>query len=226
MTPTPSVTATLAPTASATSAPTVTPSPTPSQSPHPQCQLFFLPLDTVLVLDRSGSIVENNALGSMKTAAVGFVEMLIPLRDRVGLVTFNDEANVLSDLSSDLARITAQINDLTAEGGTDIASGLRSASALLGPDKRRPDARPVIVLLTDGQNRGDEDELRTLAAEARAHNIRIITIGLGPDINDQLLAEIAFTQADAHLAPTAAELQVIYQSIAQDLVCAGVPAQP
>ncbi len=162
----------------------------------------------------------------MQAASSEFVELLRPSDDRIGLVAFNDNATLLAGLSSNFAAVTAQINALTAEGGTDIASGLEVAYLALSNDSRAPDARPVIVLLTDGQNRADEERLLAIAKDARAQGVRIITVGLGTTINADLLARVAFAPADAYLAPTAAELQTIYRSIAQALICHAAAPTP
>jgi uncharacterized protein YegL len=221
-TPTTSPTATASPTATPTATPTPSPTATATESPAPTtepCSSVLLPLDVMLVLDRSGSMAEGDAISAMRAAAGGFVELLRPSNDRVGLVSFNDTATVLGALSTDFANVRTAIDGLSAEGGTNIASGLELAYATLNTDNRSPAARPVIVLLTDGQNRADEELLRQIAEKARRQEIRVITVGLGSEINEGLLASLAYSAEDAYLAPSAADLAAIYRSIAIELTC-------
>src|SRR3989442_11148671 len=79
----------------------------------------------------------------------------------------------------------------------------------------------VIILLTDGQNTccpnqaAGAAQARLEAARAKANNITVFTIGLGPDADGALLQEIATTTGGTYYAPpTADAIRFIYLEIA------------
>lgn len=113
-----------------------------------------VPTDVILVIDKSGSMADNERLIKAKAAAVQFVEALIPddpaqQNVRVGIVTFsNVGANVtLQTLTKDKATLISKINGITAAGQTFTQSGLRTAHTLTGVNG----VFKHIVLLSDGE---------------------------------------------------------------------------
>jgi hypothetical protein len=50
--------------------------------------------------------------------------------------------------------------------------------------------------------------------------VRIVTIGLGQNVNDTLLRTIATSADDYHYSPSPEALEAIYTSIAWTLICA------
>jgi choice-of-anchor A domain-containing protein len=76
----------------------------------------------------------------------------------------------------------------------------------------------VIVLLSDGRPTTGGDALAAAQAVKQA-GTRIITIGLGHDIDDELMQAMASTETDYHSAPTSADLLAIYLEIAGGLHC-------
>jgi len=89
---------------------------------------------------------------------------------------------------------------------------------------RRPEALPVVVLLTDGLQNIEKAPNSAVLARAdalKAAGVRVYTIGLGDWIDRNLLRLVA-TTPDGHYfeAPGAGDLARIYAAISERLACA------
>jgi len=152
-----------------------------------------LPLDVMLIIDRSGSM-EGQRLIDAKAAAKGFIDLLNPSDDRVGLVSFSGDSggwgSVTLDigLSVDFPAVKGEIDDLDAAGATDPGDAIYIANHEFDTNGR-PDAVWVEILLTDGgPNRPygdgqgfDEDSALYALGAAQATSdagITLYTIGL------------------------------------------------
>ena len=73
--------------------------------------------------------------------------------------------------------------------GTDMAKGLAVGIAEIKRDAR-PDHVNRLLILTDGFSQ-EPSKLQRLAAEARASEIPISTLGIGGEFNEKLLLDLA-----------------------------------
>ncbi|KAI9124596.1 hypothetical protein K1719_004518 [Acacia pycnantha] len=111
------------------------------------------PVDLVTVLDISGSMA-GTKLALLKRA-MGFVIQNLGSNDRLSVVAFSSTARRLFPLRrmSDSGRQQAlqAVNSLVANGGTNIAEGLRKGAKIM---EERREKNPVasIILLSDGQD--------------------------------------------------------------------------
>lgn len=148
-----------------------------------------VPLNLCLVLDHSTSM-KGQRLHKVKEAAREIVDLLRE-RDVLSLVAFSDRARVIAPAQSGANRAQAKgaIASILAQGGTEIFQGLQEGVQQIG---ERLSNRRVnhIILLTDGQTYGDEDQCLDLARQAHAAGVGISTVGIGSDWNDSLLDEI------------------------------------
>jgi uncharacterized protein YkwD/Mg-chelatase subunit ChlD len=181
------------------------------------------PVDVALVIDVSGSMGEElgasfagTKLDGAKRAAKTFVDQLDLSQDRVTIIPFSDDAQVVLPLDNDLQRIKNAVDTLSVLGGTSIHAGLGIAlQALTGP-ARRSEAEPAIVLLSDGESEAAPAE--GVATAARDAGIRVITIGLGAKAGQGLLQSIASQPSDYYFSPDAGSLADIYRSIAETIL--------
>ena len=193
-----------------------------------------LPLDIMLIIDRSGSM-EGAKLAAAKSAATTFVNLLDPANDRSGLVSFSyrdclkwflfwciewgpwyailDQG--LTPIQSD---VTTAIAGLTADGNTGIGDGINMATdELMGNGRVRPPVVYAEILLSDGRNNVGADPIDA-AYDAAGNNIVIYAIGLGPDVDAALMQNIAdITGGTYYYAPDASDLEHIYEEIAGEL---------
>jgi Ca-activated chloride channel family protein len=78
----------------------------------------------------------------------------------------------------------------------------------------------VLILLTDGQPTGTTgDAVRQAATRAKNAGILVFTIGLGQDVDQTLLADIASKPAWYFFAPDTSQLEAIYKQIAYSIPC-------
>lgn len=184
------------------------------------------PLDAVLVIDHSSSMEGllqtlfgldlglTSKLDNAKGASIAFVDEIAMDSDRVAVVQFDDTANLLQPLTHDPALVKDGIQAIYGGGGTRIDAGLQVAHAELAQNGRA-DAAPTIILLSDGQS--DYFAAQQAADAAKAEGIRIISVGIGDDVDAALMPEIATTPADYYYSPDTTDLKDIYISIAQQI---------
>ena len=149
-----------------------------------------VPLNFGLVLDRSGSM-QGAKLAAMKDATKRVIDTLTP-QDVVSIVLFDDTVQVLTPATAatDKAALLAAIDSIEEAGGTAMSAGLAAGQAELRKNMA-PERVSALLLLTDGQTWGDEDQCRALAQELGQAGVRITALGLGAEWNEKLLDDLA-----------------------------------
>ena len=151
------------------------------------------PLNLVLVIDRSGSM-SGDRIAIVKKSLLSLIERLRPT-DRVAIVGFSDEACVELGAchKTRQTEIRNAINRIEAGGSTNLYAGL-----MLGYEQARQHfdqgRTNRVILLTDGiANVGttDAEEISTHSRVFNQQGISLSTIGLGQDLNQELLRELA-----------------------------------
>lgn len=185
------------------------------------------PVDLVLVLDSSESMAAPAAGGGTKLdgareAARGFLALLSLPYDRAGVVSFNAAGSVESTLTGDAAALGAALDRLATSPGTRIDLGLEAAGRVLaaGP---RPEAKPVVVLMTDGRQNGDAAPVLRQAEALKAAGATVYAIGLGVDVDSSLLRQLASAPEAYFDSPTEQDLRAIYAQISERLACGSGP---
>lgn len=148
-------------------------------------------LDLCLVLDRSTSM-QGEKLAKLKEATLNLINLL-DKRDLFSLITFSDRPTIVLDHyhGNDVAAMRLAIERIKADGGTEIYQGLRAGMELFQHPGQTERSMKQIILLTDGQTYGDEEQCLQLARDAKRRHINITAFGIGTDWNDELLDEIA-----------------------------------
>lgn len=145
-----------------------------------------LPLNISFVLDNSTSMA-GTRLEILKTAIKDIIRELGE-DDSISVISFNDRAKVLisSQSQPSSAVLDSSINDLFAEGGTEIFQGLEAAFEEI---RKKPlhDFVNHIILITDGHTYGDEENCITLAKSAAELDIGISGLGIGIEWNDEFI---------------------------------------
>jgi uncharacterized protein YegL len=216
------------------------PGPTPTRGPTKIPVPIYLPVlpntepctpetrhaDIALVIDTSGSMSGSTTPGgptkleAAKSAARSFLEQLSAARDQAALVQFNTEATLLVPLGPDPAAAIAGLDQLVQASGTRIDLALDMASQELRGPRSRVEADGVIVLLTDGEPTGTTpDEVRAAGARAASAGLLVFTIGLGPDVDHQLMTDVASRDDWYFYAPDSSDLSAIYARIAVSIPC-------
>ena len=148
------------------------------------------PLNLGLVLDRSGSM-KGEKIENVRQAVCKIIDQLNET-DILSVVIFNDEVELLipSQPVADKEYLKNIVNQLVHRGGTTISKGMRVGLDEISShlDESRINR---MILLTDGQTYGDEDECCILAQEAAAQNIAVTALGVGDEWNDEMVDAIA-----------------------------------
>ncbi|OPY40224.1 MAG: von Willebrand factor type A domain protein [Methanoregulaceae archaeon PtaU1.Bin066] len=113
------------------------------------------PVDVVLVLDRSGSMTDNDIyptrMRAAKNAAMEFVAKmnLDSGRDRVALVSFASDVTVNQELTTNPNIVNTSIDSLKATGATNMRNAYYEAIKHL-KQNGRDDAVKAVIIMTDG----------------------------------------------------------------------------
>jgi Mg-chelatase subunit ChlD len=184
------------------------------------CDRKLVRADIALVIDTSSSMTGKKIADAM-AAAISFVWLmdLAAGHDQVTVVRFDAEAGVVSRLSNDKAAVERAIRSLETRRGTHIDRGLHEALAELQSRRRIEGNTPVMVLLTDGIHTGTPGAELLAAREVRDAPIRLYTIGLGFDVDESTLIEMAGDKSRYFFAPTSSHLTTIYSEVARDIDC-------
>jgi Ca-activated chloride channel family protein len=190
----------------------------------------------MLVVDVSGSMqatdVQPTRLDAARTAAHSLIDQL-PGNARVGLVSFNGSATLLSPLTDNRDQVSVALDGLHAGGATAIGEGILVALQQLttgsqaASGARQPAS--LIVLLTDGVNNRGTDPLMA-AARASAAGVPVDTIGIGQrnasvqvqgqdvgGVDEQALQAVADTTGGKYFyAEASSQLQAIYTSLGSE----------
>ena len=105
------------------------------------------PFNLVLLLDVSGSVEER--LDFIRKAALNFIQTVGP-RDRIAIVSFRDDVQLISDFTTDRAQLAERIKDIQAGGGTALYDSI--AYALVHTLKPLRGERTGVVILSDGDD--------------------------------------------------------------------------
>lgn len=110
--------------------------------------------DVVLVIDKSGSMNDDDKLRDTKKAAIAFGEKLLTKGSttRIAIVTYADNATSINKghfyTADELDAFKSQINGITASGGTNQQAGIHKAQELLAASTGK---QKNIVILSDGE---------------------------------------------------------------------------
>jgi len=173
-----------------------------------------IPMNLAIVLDRSGSMRQDDKIGNAKLGAIEIVERLSP-DDILSLVVYSDRPHVILPARrvKDKAAIIEIISGVYAGGSTALYGGVA-----YGADQVRKNMSweyiNRIILLSDGlANVGPSstEALADLGSMLEAEGITVTTIGVGLDYNEDLMTSLAANSGgNAYFASTGRELPAIF----------------
>lgn len=187
------------------------------------CQV---PTDVVIAIDLSGSMNDDGGnppepVSSVLTAASAFVTRLKE-NDQVSIITYATDAITQEVLTPDKTRVGQVVKNLNIAkkdetGSTNTGDALKRGYEELLSQRHNPDARKVLVLLTDGlanaPGERPEEYAQERAEELKRADVEIFTIGLGEKVNEAFLRSIASSKSSYLKAASAGTVDQIYRSV-------------
>ncbi|MFH0774085.1 MAG: vWA domain-containing protein [bacterium] len=186
----------------------------------------------------TGEITREAIMEDVKQSAYNFLDC-IDNKTKVGLISFgrlsddinaklkngsldmdailsgalDGESHIEAELTCDRAELKKKISALSPMGGTPMDSAIALACNEM---LRDGGVENIIVLLTDGIP-NDPVATESYANQAKASGVKIITIGVGPDVDIEFLKKIASTSDDYYFAKESSKLKSIFAGIANEL---------
>lgn len=144
-----------------------------------------LPLTIGILLDTSGS--QQNVLPMEQDAGAEFLKDVLTPKDEAFLISFDINVDLLADYTNSPSELhrAMQKASINTGAGTGSVTGngsprgtlLYDAVYLAAHDKLRQEAgRKVLVILTDGQDQGSQENIRTAIEAAQKSNALVYVI--------------------------------------------------
>lgn len=143
-------------------------------------------LDLVFVIDKSGSMNDNDPNGLCRTLSKEFISKLRD-QDRASIITFDAYSEVIANLTNNKDMLYNALDRFYNFGGTDGSKGIKSAIDEL---RNSESQFKYIIFLTDGEDSYCEYSYDDLITDAIQLNIPIYTIGMG-SASEEILKNIA-----------------------------------
>ncbi len=160
-------------------------------------------VDVMLVVDQGANISPQGFLNA-KAALNSFIDSLPLTPDQVGVVAFGTSAAVLEKLSTSAAQANLVVDGIvTGPSSSYIGSGIAAAQGELTSPRHIPSANQVMIVLSDGADKGAPNNTATLAAAnaAKAAGVTIITLQVGTG-SSTLMQSIASLSSNYYVVPT------------------------
>lgn len=167
--------------------------------------------DIAFVVDVSGSM-DGKRLRNAKTALNGFVNDMA-FEDEAAVISFNFNANLVSDFTDDKSELNDKINSLYASGGTDVNNGLLKALEVF--DSHKTDKEKIIVLICDG----DVNYNQSTIDRCIENEIQIYAVNVGYQSSHASLQKMAEqTNGQYYYGASADDLAGMLENIQDDTV--------
>ena len=154
--------------------------------------------DIYICLDLSQSMnafdIQPTRLEKLKYELKEIVDAFVG--DRVGLIIFSSEAFVQCPLTYDQSALNLWIDalntNLVPNAGTDFGPPLKLALAKINEESNASQNHKVIVLISDGEDFGEETDERV--AQINDEGIKLFTLGIGTAQGGKIMTRNGFKQ--------------------------------
>jgi len=140
---------------------------------------------------------------AIKEATKYMIDLLINALsfDQISLELYSSAGTHAVDLTHDFSEVTAVLEDIVPSGSTNMGQGMERGIDELTSTRARGEARKILLVITDGQANVDRSGRSSVtggklyaveeAERAAALGIQIISISVGQDSDQELMAQIA-----------------------------------
>jgi len=179
-----------------------------------------VPVSLGLIIDNSGSMREKRA--AVEAAALTLVRDSNK-QDEVFVVSFNDDVNLDTDFTNDIAAMERGLKKIDSRGGTAMRDAIRmSVGHLMDQGKR--DKKAVLVV-TDGNDNASITALDALVRVAQQDEVIVYAIGLLTEENPKEAAKakqaldklVSSTGGEVFYPTELSEVERIAHKVAYDI---------
>lgn len=172
--------------------------------------------DVIFAIDSSGSMADDNKSNLSKECTYNFIENLYG-GDYFSIYDFDDTAHlvigkIMHDETLSWRNVKNKIMAIDTNGGTEINSAINAA--LANSDVENNDYVNIEILLTDGQSSVNDEVIKA----AKDKGIKIITIGFGDNVNEELLTKIASATNGKYFKADTSNIGDIFNEIRQSYI--------
>ena len=161
-------------------------------TPIDPADLQAKPLDLVVVVDTSGSMIAEGRLDYVKQGLSLLIDELGE-DDRLGIVSYSSEATLVAQLGEySKPELHALVDGFVAMGGTNIYAGM-NVGLQMSSEYVSAERQSRLILLSDGLiNEGrPEADVISLSDDYVAQGIGLTTIGVGDSFNVDFMRGLA-----------------------------------
>ena len=107
-------------------------------------------VDVILVLDTSASM-SGEKISRVKSDSKELIEFILSdTQNKVAIISFGDNSNVVSNFSNNKSRLLNEIGDLLVGGSTNYNAALLNVESIMNGYTKQPNREVVTLFLTDG----------------------------------------------------------------------------
>lgn len=190
-----------------------------SFQPRETSTATFIQRDIVLVVDRSGSMLDFNKFNDLRMAISLFLQILnnSPVDERVGLASYATTVSEDVQLTESLNLINDAMNRMPVAGFTNISGGIDAGGRVMSRGRSKDFVERTMIVLTDGlQNRGRP--ALDAARDQAALGTSIHSITFGRDADRAAMQDVASIGGGRYFhANDGVELRRVFEEIALTL---------
>ncbi len=180
--------------------------------------------DIVYAIDCSGSMEDldpepnESGTASKRHMAANNLIGVMEENDEAAVIGFNYTTSLLCDFTSDQSNLKSALYNLYQEGSTNFNPVLSESISKLTAHTETSEETvgKMIILISDGGMLDDLDEPlnEDLLTDAKEADIKIYTIGVGAEVDEEILHKIAeATDGEYYYASTNDEISDLYNEI-------------
>lgn len=153
-----------------------------------------IPLNICMVIDKSGSMQQENKLENVKKAALFVVDHLKP-SDYFSVITYDTHVynTIPATRAESKEALKSAISEIVSGSSTNLSGGLMEGYAQVLANQKSGMVNRVLLLSDGLANSGITDPLRlkNIAKEKNSLDLTLSTFGVGSDFNEDLMTSLA-----------------------------------
>lgn len=168
--------------------------------------------DIIFVLDISGSM-SGNKLDKVKRDAIELTNYLLSdSNNKVALITFDTDSEIISDLTNDSNFLIDYIENLTPKDATNYNTALKSVTSLLNNYRYSQDRELVVLFLTDGYPNVETPNQISQYKYLKERFPYILIEGIQYEMGKEIIQEIIEISDNQFLASTENLSNVLFEA--------------